>query len=752
MQPFQRSSRRNLPWILVVILFAMRFCATATAAETYAWHSVRIGGGGYVSGLVFHPRERGLYYARTDVGGAYRWDAASSRWIAITDWIDADEANLAGIDSLALDPNDPDRVYLAAGTYTSDKVGNGAILRSTDRGKTFQRADLPFKLGGNELGRGNGERLAVDPNDGRTLLFGSRGAGLWRSDDHGAHWAWVDTFPAVATAPSATAENRWRRQAIGIVFVVYEPTTGKPGQPTPTVFAGVSTRETSLFRSDDGGRHWVAVAGQPVGLRPNHMRRGGDGTYYLSYGDEPGPDTMHDGAVWKYEPSTNRWTDITPIPRNGKPSGNGWGDIAIDPVDPKVLMASTFALYTPQDLVFRSVDGGLHWANVFARSRFDHSAAPWTKDHTPHWMSTLAIDPFDSDHAMFVTGYGIWASRDLRGFDEGHEVNWWFQDEGLEETVPLGLVSPSRGVPLVSAVGDLDGFLHGDLDKAPPQLADPPRYTNGEGIDVAALAPRTFVRAGRMRNASTIVRAAYSLDGATSWQAFATEPGESNGAGSIAIAADASAVLWFADHAAHAFVTRDYGKHWTPSEGLPASAQVFADRVDPKYFYAYAADEAKLFVSRDGAMTFQPVAGAFAMALGAGKGAHAYALPGSRGELYIASPSAGLIHGRDDGSLIVHDSHFDAADSLGFGKAAVGTTKATLFVAGKRDGKRGIYRSTDDGATWLRINDDSHQFGQVGYVTGDPRVFGRVYFATGGRGIFYGEPLVSPNGLGKRAP
>jgi hypothetical protein len=130
---------------------------------------------------------------------------------------------------------------------------------------------------------------------------------------------------------------------------------------------------------------------------------------------------------------------------------------------------------------------------------------------------------------------------------------------------------------------------------------------------------------------------------------------------------------------------------------------------------------------------------------GVGAKARAYALPGSRGELYVASPVLGLIHGRADGTLLAHDRRFDAADSLGFGKAAAGSVIPTLFVAGKRDHKRGIYRSVDGGGTWTRINDDAHQFGQVGHVTGDPRVFGRVYFATGGRGIFYGEPAgISP--------
>ena len=113
-----------------------------------------------MTGIVFHPRQKNLMYARTDVGGAYRWEASSNEWIPITDWIGAADGNLTGIESLALDPADPDRVYLAAGTYEG---GPAAILRSADQGRTFQRTDVPFRMGGNELGRFNGERLAVDP-------------------------------------------------------------------------------------------------------------------------------------------------------------------------------------------------------------------------------------------------------------------------------------------------------------------------------------------------------------------------------------------------------------------------------------------------------------------------------------------------------------------------------------------------------------------------------------------------------------
>ena len=164
---------------------------TTAAAGPYVWKNAQVVGGGYVTGLVFNPREKGLLYARTDMGGAYRWDTGAEQWIPLTDWIGEKDWNLLGIDSLATDPVDPNRLYLGAGTYTNEWAGNGAILRSTDRGRTFKRTELPFKLGGNEDGRGAGERLVVDPAHHGTLLLGTRKNGLWRSTDYGVTWSQV---------------------------------------------------------------------------------------------------------------------------------------------------------------------------------------------------------------------------------------------------------------------------------------------------------------------------------------------------------------------------------------------------------------------------------------------------------------------------------------------------------------------------------------------------------------------------------
>jgi hypothetical protein len=77
---------------------------------------------------------------------------------------------------------------------------------------------------------------------------------------------------------------------------------------------------------------------------------------------------------------------------------------------------------------------------------------------------------------------------------------------------------------------------------------------------------------------------------------------------------------------------------------------------------------------------------------------------------------------------------------VGFGKAAPGQDHPAIFLAGRVNDVPGIFRSDDTGATWVLINDDWHRYGWISVIIGDPRTYGRVYLATGGRGIIYGDP------------
>jgi hypothetical protein len=81
--------------------------------------------------------------------------------------------------------------------------------------------------------------------------------------------------------------------------------------------------------------------------------------------------------------------------------------------------------------------------------------------------------------------------------------------------------------------------------------------------------------------------------------------------------------------------------------------------------------------------------------------------------------------------------------AVGFGKAASGASYPTVYIWGTVGGVRGLFRSTDAGANWTRINDNAHQYGGVGngrFVVGDMNTFGVVYMSTAGRGIVVGRP------------
>lgn len=61
--------------------------AAPVAAAAASWKNVNIGGGGgFVPSTVFHPKVKGVAYARTDIGGLYRLNADDS-WTAVTDSI-----------------------------------------------------------------------------------------------------------------------------------------------------------------------------------------------------------------------------------------------------------------------------------------------------------------------------------------------------------------------------------------------------------------------------------------------------------------------------------------------------------------------------------------------------------------------------------------------------------------------------------------------------------------------------------------
>jgi photosystem II stability/assembly factor-like uncharacterized protein len=682
------------------------------------------------------------------------------------------DLNLMGIESIAVDPADPNRVYLACGTYTNPGTPNGAILRSDDRGETFQRTDMPFKFGGNEDGRGNGERLAVDPHEGRILYLGTRHDGLWRSQDRGAAWTRVAAFPDVTEAvppppipvPGETPEQHWQRMPVrgsGIVFVKFLSTAGSQNSAsaTQTIVVGVSLMgRPNLFISTDGGASWHDVAGEPTKYRPTRAALSSDGILYIAYGTAPGPSRMTDGAVWKLNIQTGAWTDITPDRPVAGSKEFGYAGVSVDAQHPQTVIASSFG--RPKSAggedMFRSTDGGATWKPLFGSGGvYDYSLAPYVKSTPIHWLFDIEIDPTNSDHALFTTGYGGWEIFDLTASDRGQPTHWSILASGIEETVALDLLSPAQGAHLITAIGDYGSYVHWDLDHPAPEGASaPPRMGNTTGVASAPLRPEVIVRVGNSAEHRPGENIGYSLDAGHTWQPAAAAPTPSSRAGSIAVSANGSTWIWTPEREA-AYVTQDLGATWIAALGLPAGLRVIADPLDPKSFYAVSLASHALYRSRDGGATFTaqeftlpdapPAPVSSSRGDNRGGQGRIYATPGRAAELWLAAFD-GLYRAipadpqASSSVSFVRLPGVEEVHAFGFGKAAPNQSYPALYLVGTVHRQPGIFRSIDEARTWVRINDDQHQWGLVLQITGDPRLYGRVYVGTHGRGVLYGDP------------
>ncbi|MFD8524056.1 1,4-beta-glucanase [Streptomyces capillispiralis] len=697
--------------------------ASAAGSSAYRWRNVVIGGTGFITGVLFHPSVRGLAYARTDIGGAYRWDDRAGRWIPLLDHIGWDDWNLLGVEAMAVDPAHPDRLYLACGTYAQAWAGDGAVLRSEDRGATWLRTDLTVKLGANEDGRGTGERLLVDPRDSDTLWLGTRHDGLLRSADRGATWAPVSGFPATA---SATGQ--------GVTLLV---AAGR------TVYAGWGDGDDAhLFRTLDGTT-WEAVPGQPSGpsarvpIRAAYDRHTRE--LYVTYADAPGPNGQSDGSVHRLRTGSGEWTDVTPARPDGAGDTFGYGGVAVDARRPGTVVVSTNNRWAAVDTLYRSTDGGRTWRSLKDTAVLDVTETPylaWGEDAPKFgwWIQALALDPYDSGHLVYGTGATLYGTRDLR--------HWAPQVRGLEEASVTQLISPPAGrAHLISGSRDIGVMYHERLTASPAGgMATNPVSGSATGLAQAARRPAYVVRAGWGEHGN----GAYSTDGGRTWAPFAAQPALAKDApGPIATNADGSVLLWSfvhwdgTRHPAHR--SADNGTTWSEVPSFPKGATPVADPADPALFYAYDTGTGTLLASTDGGRSFT------ARATGLPSGDSQFELvaaPGRTGDLWLSTKGNGLYRSTDGGVTFTGVDSCRAAHTLGFGRAADGAAYPAVYLVGSTGTVTAVYRSDDEARTWARINDDAHQWGWTGEtITGDPRVYGRVYLATNGRGIQYGEPV-----------
>jgi xyloglucan-specific exo-beta-1,4-glucanase len=707
------------PWVAAACgAFAM---AAHQPASAYTWDTVAMGGGGFVSAVLPSKTESGVVYARTDVGGAYRWDNANSRWISLLDWVADDQTGFLGVESLAIDPKAARNIYMLVGIDYFNG-GKTAILRSTDYGATFTTIDVTsqFKAHGNGMGRQNGERLVVDPGSSNVLYVGTRRNGLFKSTNSGSNWTKVTSLP-VTTTPN---DN-------GISVVMADPSSVSGGV-AQRLFVGVSRYGSvgaNFYRSDNGGASFSAVSGSPSGLMPQRAAFDGAGNLYITYangagphGNQSGSEPVNNGQIWKYTISNGAWTNVTP---SGVTAG--FSGISVDPNNAQRLVASTVNYWGAQgstngDHVFISTNGGASWTDVVSRGfAMADGGISWIAGAKIHWTGTAAFDPFNTKSVWITSGNGVFKTSDI----DAATTTWTFVTKGLEETVPLNINSIAGG-PVLSALGDVDGFRHYNTFSYTNPMYEP-RMGTTTGLAVADANTNSVVRVGSAMYTSA--------NGGVNWSQVSM-----NGTkGQVALSASAAALLHAPENSTTMYRSTNMGGSWAAVGGLSVNnARPVADPSNASKFYVYNPSDGSFMISTDAGASFWKF-----NTLATGGSDVIRAAPGREGDIWVPLYGGGLARTTSSGWQFSTLSNVSYCAAVGFGKAATGATYPTVFIWGTVGGVRGLFRSTDAGANWTRINDNAHQYGGVGngrFVVGDMNTFGVVYMSTAGRGIVVGRP------------
>ena len=696
-------------------------------------------------------------------------------WVPLLDWISQDDVGLYGVESLALDPNNPSRLYILSGTSYFSK-GKTAILRSEDYGATFETIDVSslWHAHGNGLGRQSGEKLAVDPNNSNILLCGSRNAGLFKSSDAGKSWVNVSTIGAQSGADLASTN--------GISFVLFDPTTTLTSAGgTSTIYLGVSDAAKSLYVSKDGGATFNAISGGPSAQMPNRAALS-NGNLFITYGNSMGPYNVSTGSFYRYAIASGTWTNLTPktddgtayMGNGGQGFAHGFGGVSVDPSDPKHLVISTLGYYGGQtrfadgrenwgDRIYVTSDGGSTWTTDFskmdpsvpANANASNNGNAWISGNAIHWAGDITFDPFNPKAAWVVSGNGVFHTTNL---SDPLPV-WGFESKGVEETVPLDIVSVPGG-PLVTAIGDYDGAAYQNISQSYPRHQ--PAIGTTQSLGYAPLTG-AFLRTGHVTDYSTGTGIEsdvmyYSSDTAATWTKLPTPKGAQ---GLVVLSADGKVLLHRPENSSAVYRSADQGTTWTTVTGLDGQAQyarIVCDPVNASVFYVLN-QQGKLLKSTDQGVSFTTVGSVQddSKSLYQASNGLIRTVPGREGHLWAPLDQAqswatngrfstnGLAYSEDGGVTWTRLPSVYSAHAVGIGKAAEGASYETLFiwgVTGDNTSPLGIYYSTDKGVSWKRMNDDQHQYGGPGngaFVQGDMNVFGRVYMSTVGRGLVYGN-------------
>jgi photosystem II stability/assembly factor-like uncharacterized protein len=376
------------PWLLLL-------AATAASAATYdpklfqelRWRSVGPHRGGRTKSAAGVARQPNVFYIGVCNGGVWKSTDYGRTWSPIFD-----DQPTGSIGALAVAPSNPDIIYVGSGEglQRPDLSTGDGVYKSTDAGKTWTHLGL---RDGQQI-----PQIAVDPRNPDKLFVAVLGhpygpnadRGLYRSTDGGqsfqkvigkdenvgasdvaidpsnpdivyaALWearqgpwensAWTGSGGAILK--STDGGSTWKPAMQGIPDGFIQANLAiAPGNPKRLYASVAAGGGIAIYRSDDAGDHWARATDDQ---RPAGRIGGGDLSVPIV--DPKNPDIVYvtSTVAWKSIDGGKTWTGF-----RGAPGGDDYQRMWINPEHPEIIL-----LVSDQGAIV-SANGGETWSSWY---------------------------------------------------------------------------------------------------------------------------------------------------------------------------------------------------------------------------------------------------------------------------------------------------------------------------------------------------------------------------------------------------
>ncbi|MGA8939365.1 MAG: glycoside hydrolase [Acidobacteriaceae bacterium] len=396
-------SGRTFSFSILLALIGAGISATPTPAQSMAqpadsastlfsamrWREIGPMRAGRTRALAGVPGEPSTFYIGAVGGGVFKTTDAGETWHSI--W---NHEPTGSIGAIAVAPCDPNIIYVGSGEGLArpDLSTGDGVYKSTDAGKTWTHLGLRDTQ---QIGE-----VAVDPTNPNTIFIAAEGhpygpnneRGLYKSTDGGATFKRVlfinDQTGASEVQidpqhPNIVFAGMWQRQEgpwengswQGTDGGLFRSTDGgdtwkkltggglpdgieqvnltiSPTDSKRIYLEAAYGRRVGLYRSDDGGSTWVHA---PVDdTRPEERIGGGD--LPVPRVDPKDPNTLYIASVvtWKSTDAGKTWTGF-----RGSPGGDDYQNVYINPNDTRIV-----ALTSDQGAII-TVNGGRSWSQWY---------------------------------------------------------------------------------------------------------------------------------------------------------------------------------------------------------------------------------------------------------------------------------------------------------------------------------------------------------------------------------------------------